>query len=290
LAASESLSPKFGKFVKRFKHAIKPRIVQTVWGYDGNDLLKSLRHLGLRQGDLIMVHCGFTPLSGFSGTPQDLIETFLSAVGAGGTVAMMSMPYHGISSYQYLCQGKPFDVRRSISMVGIVTEVFRRRPDVIRGIHPTHPVAAMGAQAEWLVSGQGREVSPFGNQSPFARLVELNGKVLLYDVPFNTMTFEHYLEHSILESLPVALYRPEPIVGLVIDREGQCYKLQTLVLSDAIHEVRRSEILEAALLSCRAMRQAKIGRAKLMLGEAAAMVSTVQDMVEQGKGFHQNQR
>lgn len=271
---------------KRLKRAIKAWILKAVWGYDDADLLKCLRCLGLRQGDTVMVHCGFNPSGGFRGSPQELVEVFLTAVGSTGTVAMMSMPYHGISSYEYLRQEKVFDLRRGVSMMGIVTDVFRRRNDVIRSLHPTHPVTVWGSKSKWLVSGQLHDLSPFGDNSPFARLVETDGKVLLFNVPFNTMTFEHYLEHRIQEYLPIPMYRPEPMTGLVIDQEGQLQKIQTLVLSEEINRSRRSAILETTLIAQGALKLSRLGRTRLMLGQASEMVEVVFNMIRQRQSFH----
>ncbi|MBI4523198.1 MAG: AAC(3) family N-acetyltransferase [Deltaproteobacteria bacterium] len=272
---------------QRLKRAVKPFLVQVVWGYDSAGLVKALRSLGLEPGDAVMIHCGFEPSHGFKGTPQELVEAFLSAVGPDGTVAMMSMPYNGMSSYEFLSKGNIFDVRRSISMMGILTEIFRRRREVLRGLHPTHSVAAWGRRAEWLISGQGEDLSPFGEGSPFARLVEADGKILLYDVPFTTMTFDHYLEHCIRDHLPVPLYRSEPMKGVVLDRQGNRREVRTWVLSEEVTGSRRSGILENELLRSRAMRKGRIGRSTLMLGQARAMVAAVQQMVREGRGFHQ---
>lgn len=272
--------------LQQWQQRLKVLAARTWWGYSKEELIQTLRQLGVAEGDALMVHCGWRATNGFRGEINDLIDALIAAVGSQGTLAMMSMAYQGISSAEYLQQGKPFDVRHSISMVGLPTEIFRRRHDVIRGLHPTHSVAAWGAKAEWLVAGQGQELSPFDSQSPFARLIELNGKILLFDVPFNTMTFEHYLEHQIQSYLPLDLYQPHPVVGKVIDRDGRLHKIKTLVLNERLHQIRRSNLLEAELLKRGALRQFRLGRTSLTLGNAKAMTATLREMLQEGGGFH----
>jgi aminoglycoside 3-N-acetyltransferase len=257
-----------------------------MWGYDRARLRRALERLGLARGDVVMAHCGFDPSSGFDGSPADVIAALTATVGDEGTVSMMSMPYHGVSTYEYLRGGRPFDVRRSVSMVGMVTEAFRRMPDVVRGAHPTHPVAARGPRAHWLVSTDPEELSPFGDRSPFARLVEAGGKIVLYGVPFNTMTLEHYLEHQIREHLPAPLYREEPMRALVIDETGARREVETLVLGETIGRMRRSSWLETGLVRRGALKKSRVGRTPLMVGAAPAMVDAVWDMVRHGEGFH----
>lgn len=259
---------------------------KTFWGFDKKDLIRVLRDAGVQPGDVLMVHCGWHPTSGFRGTVNDFLDALMETVGEEGTLAMMSMAYHGESSLEYLRKGKPFDVRRSVSMVGLPTEIFRRRPGVVRGLHPTHSVAAWGAKAEWLIAGQGKELSPFGGKSPFARLVEAEGKILLYHVPFNTMTFEHFLEHQIQGHLPLPLYNSEPIQTVVIDSNGRELRLKTQVLNEGIHQLRRSQILEAELVMSASLKHLRIGRTSIMLGWTQKMLAAVRNMVQQRRGFH----
>src|SRR5881397_1311983 len=45
-------------------------------------------------------------------------------------------------AYFYVQKNPKFDLRRTPSKVGPLTEVFRPLPSVVRSLHPTHPVAA----------------------------------------------------------------------------------------------------------------------------------------------------
>ena len=56
--------------------------------------------------------------------------------------------------------------------MGFVTEVFRRTPGVVRSIHPTHSVSALGPLARHLTEAHHRAPSVFGTGSPWQRFAD----------------------------------------------------------------------------------------------------------------------
>ena len=98
-----------------------------------------------------MLHSAFEPFHGFRGTIEELTNALLEAIGPEGNLLMVSLAY-GSSSLEYLKNLKLFDVRKTPSMMGLVSEFFRRRPNVLRSLHPTHPMLALGPKAEWIVA------------------------------------------------------------------------------------------------------------------------------------------
>lgn len=122
---------------RAFKRALKPRLlalhgayVRRFRAFGDAELLQALRDLGIRAGDSLMLHSGFGGPHGYRGTIEQLTDVFLAAVGPSGHLLMVSLPYRS-SSLQYLQQGRRFDVRRTPSMMGLVSESFRRRVDVL---------------------------------------------------------------------------------------------------------------------------------------------------------------
>ncbi len=112
-----------------------------------------------------------------------LIDAVLDAVSPGGTVMMPALP----DIYT------PFDVHTSPSTVGLVSEVFWRRPEAVRSRHPSHSVAAIGPQAAWLTEGHER-TEPTGIDSPYDRLRVRNGWIVLLGVDHDRNTMLHLAE------------------------------------------------------------------------------------------------
>jgi aminoglycoside 3-N-acetyltransferase len=89
-----------------------------------------------------------------------VVRALKAAVGEGGLLVMPSMPYHNMSSAQWLAKGKPMNVLRSPSMMGLVSEVFRRSEGVQRSLSLTHPLLAWGRDAAAFVEGHERAERP----------------------------------------------------------------------------------------------------------------------------------
>ena len=125
-------------------------------------------------------------------------------------------------------------------MVGLPNEIFRRRKDVVRSLHPTHSVAACGPKVEWLIEGHEKCLSPFESESPFDKIVQEDAKILMYNVPFNTLTFEHYLEDRFCDQLPFKLYEDELYVLNCINKSGDTVTLKTLALASETNKFRKN--------------------------------------------------
>ena len=77
------------------------------------------------------------------------------------------------------------------SPMGAIAEAVRRRPDAARSRHPQASVAAVGARAQAIVADQPLHFA-LGAGSPFARLADLDGRILLIGVGHNRNSFLHH--------------------------------------------------------------------------------------------------
>jgi len=271
--------------VRSFCRQQKKRIINTYFSYRPEELLSRLRELGIDQGDTLLVHSSFNEFSGFSGSPGDAIDIFLKAVGASGNLLMVSLPYTSYT-YEYLQTLKCFDVRKTPSRMGLISESFRRRPGVHRSLHPTHPVLAWGPKAEWIVAGHERALYPCGLATPFEKLALLEGKVLFFDASFFTFTFFHYLEELVKDKLSFPLYFKDPQKVSVIDSDGRTSIVTTFVYCPEANLYRRPEILKAQLEKRGLIKRAKIGNSRLLLVETGQVLSCVREMANQGIYFY----
>ena len=217
---------------------IKHKIARVIFSYGEAELLQALHSLSIHQGDTLMVHASWHANNCFRGTPMDFIAALKTAVGPNGLLTMTSLPYHNQSSADYLAQGQPMDIRRTPSRMGLLTEVFRRDPETKRSLSPTHPVLAWGENAAEFVADHDKIEIPFGPTSPFERLVERDGKILLVDASLASITFTHYLEDRFKDRLPASLYEPEPMDGRVIDEDGNLIGVPTYVISKRANAAR----------------------------------------------------
>ena len=147
-------------------------------------ILFSLKLMGIKENDILLVHSALTSIGHVEGGPDTVINALLAAVGEKGTVVMSTLT--GWDA--------PFDPRNTPSAVGIISERFRQRPDALRSLHPVHSVAAIGLQARYITEGHEHCPTGCGEGTPYMKVAELGGKVMLLGVDMDRNTMMHTLE------------------------------------------------------------------------------------------------
>src|SRR4030067_1300196 len=249
---------------KKIHFKISRFITKYFYSYDAEQLKNALLQLGIRDGDTLLVHSSFDQNNGFLGMPKDVIDSFLEILGENGNLLMVSIPFRS-SAFLYLEKNPVFDIKRTISQMGIISETFRRKNGVLRSLHPTHPVLALGKEAEWIVKDHEKCLYPCGETTPFGKFRAMNGKVLFFDVSFNNFTFIHYIEDLIKNRVPIPIYRKEVIPAKVRDSSGNELVVPTYVFSREAARLRNPRVLEKDLRKNGMLKTLKIGRTRLML-------------------------
>jgi len=152
-----------------------------------DDILYSLKLMGIKEGDILLVHSALTSIGHVEGGADSVINALCDAVGPEGTIVMSTLT--GWFS--------PFDAATSPSAVGIISEVFRRRPGVLRSLHPVHSVAAFGKHAAEIVAGHEDCPTGCGEGTPYLKLRDLGAKAMLLGIDMDRNTIMHTLEELI---------------------------------------------------------------------------------------------
>lgn len=272
--------------VKAGLQQVRRRFVRAFLSYDEHRLLACLQALGVRHGDSIMLHSGFAEHHGFRGSIDALTRVFIDAIGPEGNLLMVSLPYRS-STIEYLKSAKPFDVRRTVSMMGMVSELFRRRPDVVRSLHPTHPVLARGQKADWFVAGHEHCRYPCGPGTPFEKMVLADGIAVFFNVPLATYTMVHYLEHLLSPRLPFPLYMDEAFRVPVIDAQGERRMVETVVFAPGAIARRRFPVFEQALGKRGLIREQRVGNSRIIAVRVRDTVECMLEMERNGESFYE---
>jgi aminoglycoside 3-N-acetyltransferase len=145
-----------------------------------------LHRCGINRGDTVLVHSGLKRiLQAHATTPQEVMQSFLEAVGSDGTLLFPLFNFD-------FTKGVPFDIRSTPSHMGALAEVARLHPDAVRSGHPIYSFAIIGRQAGRF---EVDNFSGYGPDSPFAILRQLDGKIGVLDLDDqNSMTFYHHIE------------------------------------------------------------------------------------------------
>lgn len=264
---------------------LKRFVVSTFLSYGPEALTRFLRDTGANPGDTLMVHSSWRPLNGFDGSAAQFGTALREAVGPEGLVVMTSLTYHNMSSAEFLASGKPMDVRRSPSAMGLLTEVFRRGKEVKRSLSPTHPLLAWGRDAEAFIAGHEHTDRPFGPDSPFARLLERNALILCVDTGFSSITFTHFVEDRLSDTLAVPFYEPEPLTGVVIDAAKNRIEVPTQVISTEANRLRREERLVEHLERTKRLHRKRLGNTRFLWIRAKDLVNGAEELVNTGTHF-----
>jgi aminoglycoside 3-N-acetyltransferase len=181
---------------------------------DRERIASELRKLGLREGDAVMMHSSLSALGHVEGGAEMVVDALLDAIGSSGTLVVPAfrdsvwgdMADFTISDCcpcsQRLCPS------RQPGFQGIIPNTVLKRKGVLRSCHPTHSWAALGPDAEQLLSGHRDTPAMCGRHNPFEKLVELDGCILTLGVGVNTVTLWHYYE-EILQAPYLGHFWPE---------------------------------------------------------------------------------
>jgi aminoglycoside N3'-acetyltransferase/acyl carrier protein len=273
------------QYLKRQYLKAKSSFTKRFLSYPPLQLEDKLKEMGLTDGDSVYMHSAFKAFNGFSGGPQQVIDCILNVIGNSGNLLMLSMPYTGATE-DYLKATKVFDVTKTESSMGIITEIFRRKKEVVRSLNPAHPILALGPDAGWIISDHDKTMYSCGKGSPFEKILKFNAKALFFDVPFWTMTFFHFLEDKFKDLSPVKLYDDEPIENTVINSNGAKITVKTYVFSEMARKSRSFRALYCSLRSRNLMKTAKIGNTKLILVNLSDVICCSQDLVYEGIHFY----
>jgi aminoglycoside 3-N-acetyltransferase len=130
------------------------------------------------------VHCSLTSFGFVEGGANSVIDALLDVVGPQGTVMMPS----------FESSDPVFDPATSETALGAVPAALWKREGALRSPHPLASVAAIGGQARWLVDGHVDAVTAHGEGTPYHKLAEIGGKVILLGVDQDRSTFLHTAE------------------------------------------------------------------------------------------------
>lgn len=207
-------------------------------------LAADLRQLGLRSGDVVLVHAGMRRIGQVAGDAAAVVAALADTVGPAGTLVV---PTHtagnsdtssvhlsqigGLSPNQirrFRAGMPPFDPATTPSTrMGRLAEQVRTSPGAIRSAHPQTSFAALGSLAGKLMSGHKIDCH-LGEFSPLARLYEVAAMILLLGVGYDVCTAFHLAEYRYLASPPRREYR-----CVVADGDWpRWYQYEDVVLDD----------------------------------------------------------
>lgn len=173
-------------------------------------LAAELRHLGLRAGDVVLVHSSLKALGWVCGGPVTVVDALLDVLGQSGTLVSYAQSPDNRDPSRWHHRPVPpqwwpairanlpgFDPATTpCRELGLVAETIRTWPGAVRSAHPQTSFTAVGAAAHDLMSVHELE-SELGERSPLAALEAIDAKILLLGVGYDRCTAFHLAEYRL---------------------------------------------------------------------------------------------
>lgn len=151
-------------------------------------LLNQLHELGIDGRGTLLVHSSMKSMGEVEGGADTVLDALTDYMKDG----LLVLPTHTWSTIN--ASNPMFHVESSPCCVGILPELFRKRPGVVRSWHPTHSVAAIGQDAVEFTKDDHLYDTPCARGSAWGKLLERKATILLVGVDLKRNTFIHGVE------------------------------------------------------------------------------------------------
>jgi aminoglycoside 3-N-acetyltransferase len=211
---------------------------------DRQSLCSDLRALGVRTGQVMLVHASMRWLGPVEGGAPTVVAALRDAVGSEGTLVVSTgtagnsdtsriyltrtagMTAEQVSRYRAAMP--PFDPATTPSEgMGRIAEQLRTTPDAVRSAHPQSSFAAVGPMARKLMDGHAIDCH-LGESSPLARLYEVGAWILLLGVGYPACAAFHLAEYRYVDNPPMRSYR----CVIAVDGRALWHEYRDVVLDD----------------------------------------------------------
>lgn len=233
-------------------------------------LVKQLEQLGIDSQGTLLVHSSLKSMGPVEGGADTVLDAYTAYMKDG----LLVLPTH---TWSYIKADNPrFYVDQSPSCIGILPELFRNRPGVVRSWHPTHSVAALGQDAVEFTKDDHLFDTPCARGSAWGKLLDRKATILLVGVDLRRNTFIHGVEEWV--DIPGRLTDVHEMLYTVLPdgTEIPVPSRRHWGLSWSEHFWKVDEVLE----SRGAMYKGQLGDAVVRVCDAAAVAKVITEMLE----------
>ncbi len=173
--------------------------------------------------DILMVHSSVNGmLPTYEGSALELCQALIEYCGPRRTLVMPAFNFgeENVGAREALKVNPRFDLRRTPSTMGLLTELFRRSKGVRQSRHPVYRVAALGPRAEELIANHEHAPSGMGPDTPFDYMARHNAQIIGLGKNFGVMTQVHHVESLMGDAWPAPQTELADIPVTVVEKDG----------------------------------------------------------------------
>ncbi|MEX1191871.1 MAG: AAC(3) family N-acetyltransferase [Brumimicrobium sp.] len=243
-------------------------------GWTKSQLINQLEEIGIQSGDTVLVHSALSKMGFVKGGPDTVVNAILEVVGTEGNVLMPNSPNASLQ-LDYIHNLEVFDVKNDKSKLGVISEKFRIHPEAKRSWHPTEPVSCIGPDADYFVGEHFGEITPYNKKSPFYKVSEKKGKILMIGVTLdNAGTNLHTLEDAV-DHFKFPVYYPTGFEVNIKIPNGEIKSVKTKVHNPVWSKKRKCDKLIPLFEKERVLRHVQLGNAPTLLLDAERMLKVM---------------
>ncbi len=164
-----------------------------------------------------------------------------------------------------------FDSRTEPSCVGLLTNLFLTRDGVVRSLHPTHSVAALGRDAETYTAGEELTRTPCPRNGCWGRLYDRKASILFLGCSLKCNTYLHGVEEWADTPNRLKVTAQD---FTVIDRDGRSFIVpqhRHHTEDPVVDPSEHYDKMEPLFRKEGAVRYGRFGNAACILGDAVKM-------------------
>ena len=157
-------------------------------GLTKQEIIDGLEAIGLKQGDVVLIHTAMRTFGYIDGGAATVMEAFLEVLGPRGTLVA--------PSFTFCHEGEDdpvIDPRQDRSEMGAITEAVRQHPQALRSTAFRHSFAALGRRAQ-VITEVDPALSSFDLRSSFGVMLGLDTQVVLCGLTYQSSTSHHFAE------------------------------------------------------------------------------------------------
>ncbi|PCJ59223.1 MAG: hypothetical protein COA79_11020 [Planctomycetota bacterium] len=136
-----------------------------------NDIKLYLSDLGLKKGDVVLLHASLSSIGEVEDGAKAVVDAFLETIGEDGTLVVPGF-----------------------NQLGLIPEYVKNMKNSIKSVHPLASVCAIGAKADEICVDHYKQETAFGQGTPYEKISKMGGLVCLLGVDQQSNSSLHYAE------------------------------------------------------------------------------------------------
>jgi aminoglycoside 3-N-acetyltransferase len=275
-------------FLMKTRVQLRPLIHLRYGTYTSETLICHLNERIKSDFDILMIHSSFDELSKtYKGSVLELLKELIGFCGNTRTLCMPAFSFQlpKKPDEKYGTDINEFDVLRTPSQMGLITEVFRRFNNVCRSMHPTASICALGPRAQELTADHNLFDTPYGKGTPFEKMTAFKTVILGLGVKYyRSLTQVHTAESLLKENFPLKLNKKTKTIRMVDTKRNLTYYNHTFYEDERAfnrgHDVIKPYLKPGELIEWR------FHGAPLYLADAGAITRAVLAAAKDGKTIY----